>query len=69
MLRDEGYNTKSDIFGLGSLLFNLITGRFLFNGKTADEVIRKNYECDLSYIYKYLSDKSIQLVDLIEGML
>ena len=66
MLRDQGYDTKSDIFGLGSLLFNLITGRFLFNGKTADEIIRKNYECDLKYIFKYLSDKSIQLVDLVE---
>lgn len=33
ILRSVGYSYKSDIFSLGSLFFNLITGRYLFNGK------------------------------------
>jgi serine/threonine protein kinase len=32
VLRNEGYTAKCDIFSLGSLFFNLITGRYLFNG-------------------------------------
>ena len=32
ILRDEGYGTKCDIFSLGSVFFNLVTGAYLFNG-------------------------------------
>ena len=32
ILREEGYTQKCDIFSLGSLFFNLVTGRYLFNG-------------------------------------
>lgn len=32
ILRGEGYTMKCDIFSLGSLCFNLITGRYLFPG-------------------------------------
>lgn len=32
VLRNEGYTMKCDIFSLGSLFFNLVTGRYLFNG-------------------------------------
>lgn len=32
ILRDQGYTQKCDIFSLGSLFFNLVTGRYLFNG-------------------------------------
>ena len=33
MLRDQGYNTKADVFSLGSLLFNILTGKFLFGSR------------------------------------
>jgi serine/threonine protein kinase len=39
ILRGEGYNYKCDIFSLGSLLFNLITGRFLFRGANKVEIL------------------------------
>lgn len=34
ILRLTGYREKVDIFSLGSVLFNLFTGRYLFNGDT-----------------------------------
>jgi serine/threonine protein kinase len=32
ILRGEGYSTKCDMFSMGSLMFGLITGRYLFKG-------------------------------------
>jgi serine/threonine protein kinase len=39
ILRGEGYTTNCDIFSLGSLLFNLLTGRFLFKGANKIEIL------------------------------
>jgi serine/threonine protein kinase len=33
ILRGEGYNSKCDIFSMGSLFFNLLTGLYLFSGE------------------------------------
>jgi serine/threonine protein kinase len=33
ILRQEGYSSKCDLFSLGSLLYNLITGDYLFHGE------------------------------------
>ncbi len=66
ILRDEGYTKVSDIFSLGSVFFNLVTGRYLFAGQTADEIILKNYNCDLSLMDKYLTNCSISLVNLLK---
>ena len=30
ILRGDGYTSKCDIFSLGSIFFNLVTGRFIF---------------------------------------
>ena len=32
ILRGDGYSTQCDIFSMGSLMFGLITGRYLFKG-------------------------------------
>lgn len=66
VLREEGYHTRSDIFGLGSILFNLITGRFLFGGRTSDDLILKNYECDLGFLDKIMASYSPQLTNLLK---
>lgn len=33
------FTKKSDIFGLGSILFNLITSKLLFSGKNSNELL------------------------------
>lgn len=37
ILRDQGYRQKADIFSLGSVFFNLVTGMYLFNGDNVQE--------------------------------
>ena len=32
MLRGEAYDYKVDIFSIGSIMFNLLTGMYLFSG-------------------------------------
>ena len=57
ILRDQGYNTNADIFSLGSLMFNLLTGRFLFSGKDKYEILNKNkiwIKDEWIFIYNYL---------------
>jgi serine/threonine protein kinase len=36
ILRGEGYTSKCDIFSLGSIFFNLVSGRYLFPGQNKD---------------------------------
>ena len=50
MLRDEGYGTKADIFSLGSIFFNMLSGRFLFGGSGAEEILFKNQQCNLNHL-------------------
>ena len=42
VLRGRMFCEKSDIFSLGRLFFNLISGRLLFSGKTAKEILYSN---------------------------
>jgi serine/threonine protein kinase len=42
ILNDAGYSLKSDIFSLGSVMYNLITGKYLFAGATSQELMIKN---------------------------
>ena len=45
ILSDEGYDTKCDIFSMGSLMFGLLTGRYLFKGDDKKELLYKNKLC------------------------
>jgi serine/threonine protein kinase len=56
-LREEGYTTKADIFSLGCLFFNMVTGEPPFQGETIDEIINDNKECDLSKLFSRISVK------------
>lgn len=58
ILRSEGYNSKCDIFSLGSLMFNLLTGFYLFSGKDQREILMKNKACDISQIGSVLTEIS-----------
>jgi serine/threonine protein kinase len=42
VLNGVPYKTKSDIFSLGSLLYNMITCRFLFSGTTPNKILHNN---------------------------
>jgi serine/threonine protein kinase len=46
VLNGHSFCHKSDIFSLGSLLYNLITGMLLFGGTTMKEVLKKNQFLD-----------------------
>jgi serine/threonine protein kinase len=50
----SGYSYNADIFSLGSVFFNLLTGMFLFSGETVDQTISLNAICDLSHIKPFL---------------
>lgn len=42
VLLGQPFSAKSDIFSLGSVMFNLITKRLLFKGMSAKEVLYNN---------------------------
>ena len=45
VLKGKPYNYKADIFGAGSVFFNLLSRRYLFSGATAEEVLKRNARC------------------------
>lgn len=42
VLNGGGFTLKSDIFSLGSLMFNLITRKLIFRGSNLNEVLYRN---------------------------
>ena len=46
ILKGEGSDTKSDIFSIGVILYNLFTGRALFPGKGVEQVLQRNMRND-----------------------
>lgn len=50
ILRNKTYDFKADIFGLGSIMFNLVTGNFLFYSNDVNEILRLNKLCNLSHV-------------------
>lgn len=72
MLRGEGYRDKGDIFSLGSIFFNLLTGMYLFNGSSFKEIVELNKRCKLTHAFRYLDEKSKvsnETKDLLHKML
>jgi serine/threonine protein kinase len=68
-LDGKGYSHKSDIFSIGSILFNLLTHRNLFNGKDSRQVMAKNHECNLYHIESYVKRCSPLARSLLKSML
>jgi serine/threonine protein kinase len=66
---EEGYSYKSDVFSLGALFFNLLTGRYLFSGENMEQTLRRNVRCDISGVGKYLLHTSNNCKDLLNWML
>jgi serine/threonine protein kinase len=48
------YSKKSDVFSLGSILYNILSLKNLFPGANHRDVLVKNKDCNLSHIDQYL---------------
>ena len=70
VLRGKRFSPKSDVFSLGSLLFNLITIKMLFQGNTPLEILHSNkYVNAQTYIDETCSCVSEQCRDLLKMMI
>ncbi|CAD8141236.1 unnamed protein product [Paramecium octaurelia] len=49
VLHDEAYDFKIDIFSVGCLMFVLLAGRSPFKGQKYDDIVMKNYHCQVDY--------------------
>jgi len=65
-LNEAGYSYKADVFSLGAVFFNLLTGRYLFSGDNMEQTLRRNVRCDIKGIQKYLEHTSNNCKDLIQ---
>ena len=54
----HGYNNKCDMFSLGCMFFNLLSGRHLFPGEAVSEIMDYNSRCELDSIYSLLPNLS-----------
>ena len=69
ILRGEGYDQKCDLFSTGSLLFNLLTGFYLFAGDDNKEVLKSNKKCDLSKVPTVIGSLSRQCQEFLYELL
>lgn len=55
-----------DIFSCGCILYKLLTGKSIFNGKTFDEVMRANKKCEIDFNLpidqNYITEDSIVFI-------
>ena len=68
-LEGQGYTCRSDVFSVGSILYNILTMKNLFNGKNYQAVMNKNMECNISHIDYYLRKSSPEAKDLVKLLL
>ncbi len=57
------------MFSLGVVLFNLLTGCFLFSGETPEALLQANIICDLKFVKPFLQHTSHPCKDLVTWML
>ena len=63
------FSTKSDIFSIGSLFFNLLTGRTLFFGRNYEEMLHANmYQNPIATVKANVSGVSAECKNLIIQM-
>eukprot|EP00347_Sterkiella_histriomuscorum_P022236 403331192 len=69
VLDGTGYTTKSDLFGVGSIMYNLITGKFLFHSNNVKDLLILNRECNLQHVSEHIKDISDLGRDLLIKLL
>lgn len=68
-LSGRGFNKKSDIFSVGSILYSVLTMKNLFSGDTYKEIMDQNRACYLPYINSDLRQFSAEAKDLLRQLL
>lgn len=68
VLSAQPYTFKSDVFSLGVIFFNMISGKQLFTGRTAQQALVKNIKCEVQEDIQNLKC-SEQLKELLINML
>ena len=69
ILKELPYDEKVDIFSLGSVFFNFMTGCFLFSGSSEEEVLKNNTKCNTLKIENNLRHYSRLARDLFLKMI
>jgi serine/threonine protein kinase len=70
ILSNIGYRDSADMFSLGSVFFNLLTGRYLFEGENTVELLFNNKNCShLNRVDIFLKEYSSDCRDLLKKML
>lgn len=65
----KGCNLKSDVFSVGSILFNILTLKNLFNGHDYKTVMLKNKECEWDNLEYRLRVAGIEARELAISLL
>ncbi len=64
-----GYDRAGDLFALGVLLYQALSGRFPFGGKTAEELARRTVVGTLQPLHKLLPEIPVPLANSIHRLL
>jgi len=68
-LQNKGFNMRSDVFSVGSILYSILSLKNLFNGDTYQDIINNNRICNLKYINLGLFKCSPESKDLLRQLL
>ena len=69
ILHGEMSDSKSDIFSIGVIFYNILTGRALFPGMDHKEILKKNSNNDLKNAMKCIINLPSQAQDFLLKLL
>jgi len=69
LLRDQGYDCKSDVFSAGVIAYILLSGRPVFKGADVEAVLEANKNCKLEFPDKYWDTITDEAKDLVAKLL
>jgi serine/threonine protein kinase len=65
VLRSDGYDQKADMFAIGVIMYNLLTGKVLFHGSDNVQILIKNHNVDLGNYKHYMRNCSPEAQSLV----